>query len=340
MKIFIAPDSYKECLTAQEVASAMAAGVRKAHPEAEIIEMPLADGGEGTLEVLAPVMDAEIMPALVSDPLGRNISASFGVAGDTAIIEIAKACGLTLVATGERNPMLASTYGVGQLIMAAYDAGCRKFIIGLGGSATCDGGAGMISVPGIKDVLSECSFELLCDVTAPFIGPRGAAKVFAPQKGASPDDVEVLEERMTALALRIAQETGIDVSSMPGAGAAGGLGGAFMAYAGASMVSGVERVMDLIGLDDAACGADLVITGEGRSDAQTLSGKVPFGVLRRCSPIPVILISGAVDWNCQALQNAGFWKIAQVSRSGNLLEDMKPERAKRNIRTQSQWVLQ
>lgn len=331
MKIVVAPDSYKECLTAQEVAAAMAAGIRSVYPSAEVIEKPLADGGEGTLSVLASALGAEVLRVSVSDPLASPVEAAFGAAGNIGIIEIAQACGLTLLSPSERNPLLASTRGVGELIMAAYEHGCRRFIVGLGGSATCDGGTGMLSVPGVKDVLGECDFELLCDVTSPFVGPFGAARVFAPQKGASAKDVDVLEERMCALASRMKNETGVDVSNAPGAGAAGGLGGAFIAYAGAKMVSGVERVMDYIGLDEAIRGADMVITGEGRSDAQTLSGKVPVGVLRRCKPVQVALVSGSVDWSCEPLKDAGFSKIAEVSNAKNLEEDMKPENAKTNI---------
>ena len=331
MKVVVAPDSYKECLTAQEVAAAIATGVRRMYPEAEVIEKPLADGGEGTLSVLAPAMGAKVLRASVSDPFRRPVEAAFGVAGDMGIIEIAQACGMGLLVPSERNPLLASTYGVGELIMAAYDAGCRKYIIGLGGSVTCDGGVGMLSVPGIKEVLANCSFELLCDVTAPFVGPTGAARVFAPQKGASEEDVEILEARMCALASQMKNETGVDVSDAPGAGAAGGLGGAFMAYAGAKMVSGIDRVMDLVGLDEAVRGAGLVITGEGRFDAQTMSGKVPYGVLRRCNPVRVAVVAGSVDWDCSELRKIGFSEITEVSNTYNLEEAMKPENAKANI---------
>ena len=249
------------------------------------------------------------------------------------IIEIAQACALSLVAPLERNPLLATTRGVGELIMAAYSAGCRRFIVGLGGSATCDGGAGMLSVPGIKEVLATCHFELLCDVTAPYTGHQGAARMFAPQKGASPEDVEVLEKLLEQLALQIAKETGTDVSSRPGAGAAGGLGGALMAYADASIYSGIERIMDLVNLDEALHGAALVLTGEGRSDIQTLSGKVPFGVLRRSAHIPVILVSGSVDRNCRTLMEAGYKDIIDVSNPENIEEDIKPQNAKANIIT-------
>ena len=221
MKIVIDPDSYKECLSSREVAAAMADAVLQACPSAEVVQIPLADGGEGTLDVLAGALGAKIHKARVSDPLGRTIDARFATLGDTGIIEVSQACGLHLLASAERNPIVASSKGVGELIMEAFQKGCRRLVIGLGGSATCDGGAGMLSVPGVKDALRETTVELLCDVDNPFIGPEGAARVFAPQKGASPADVEVLEARMAGLARVMAAETGVDVSSVPGAGAAG-----------------------------------------------------------------------------------------------------------------------
>ena len=332
MKIVIAPDSYKGCLPAREVASAMAAGVREACPEAEIVLRPLADGGEGTLDILTCALGGSLCEAGVSDPLGREIRAQYGVAGDLAVIEVAQACGLGLLSPTERNPLEATTRGVGELILAARRDGARRFLIGLGGSATCDGGAGMLAVPGIRDAFRDASFELLCDVRAPFIGPQGAARVFAPQKGATPADVEVLEQRLTQLAGRYARETGTDVSHLPGAGAAGGLGGALMAYAHASISSGVERIMDLVGFDEALQQADRVLTGEGRLDAQTLLGKVPYGVLRRARGIPVALISGAIE-DTNALREAGFASLIPVSPAGlPLQEALRPEIAISNIR--------
>lgn len=310
----------------------MAAGVREACPEAEILVQPLADGGEGTLDILTRALGGSLREAAVSDPLGREIRAQYGVAGDLAVIEVAQACGLGLLSPSERNPLEATTRGVGELILAARRDGARRFLIGLGGSATCDGGAGMLAVPGIRDAFRDASFELLCDVRAPFIGPQGAARVFAPQKGATPADVEVLEQRLTQLAGRYARETGTDVSHLPGAGAAGGLGGALMAYAHASISSGVERIMDLVGFDEALQQADRVLTGEGRSDAQTLLGKVPYGVLRRARGIPVALISGAIA-DTNALREAGFASLIPVSPAGlPLQEALRPEIAISNIR--------
>ncbi len=331
MKIVLSPDSFKECLSAAAIVDVMAEAVLELHPEAELVRMPLADGGEGTLDILAGAFGADIRKTIVSDPLGRSVPARYGVAGQTAIIEIAQACGLSLLTSAERNPLVASSRGVGELLMAAYTNGCRHFLVGLGGSATCDGGAGMVEVPGFK-ALKDISVELLCDVDAPFVGPRGAARVFAPQKGASAQDIEVLEARMCRWADTICRETGVDVASLPGAGAAGGLGGAMMAYTHAKLVNGVSRVMELIGFDKAVEGADLILTGEGKLDAQTLMGKVPMGVLQRANGIPVTLLSGRVE-NRDLLEQAGFSSVIEVSpRQLSLSQAMIPEVAIVNLR--------
>ena len=331
MKIVIAPDSFKECLSSPEVAAAIAAAARERWPGAEVVELPLADGGEGTLDVLSAALGAQIRETTVSDPLGRPVTARYGVAGQTAILEVAQACGLALLQPSERNPLIATSRGVGELMMAAHSAGCRHFIVGLGGSATCDGGAGMLAVPGVR-FLKDVSVELLCDVDAPFVGPKGAARVFAPQKGASPQDVEVLEERMIRLAEAIRQETGTDVTHMPGAGAAGGLGGAFMAFFNTRMVSGIGQVLDLVHFRQAARGASLIITGEGKSDAQTLQGKVPFGVLQQAGGTPVALLSGRIE-DRPALLQAGFGPVVEVSpRTIPLSVALEPDVAKRNLR--------
>lgn len=310
----------------------MALAVKEVCPSAEVISLPLADGGEGTLETLAHALDARLCEATVSDPLGRPVRAQYGVAGKTAILEVAQACGLSLLRPQERNPLIASSRGVGELLMAAYGNGCRHFLIGLGGSAICDGGAGMMTVPGIRD-LAGISMELLCDVNAPFVGPSGAARVFAPQKGASPEDVEVLEGRMVRLAALMWEETGLDVSHLPGAGAAGGLGGAFMAYFGAGRVSGIQQVLDLYHFSEVAHGASLIITGEGRSDAQTLQGKVPFGVLQNAKGTPVALLSGRIE-DREALVAAGFHPVVEVSpRDMPLREALTPSVALCNIQS-------
>lgn len=345
MKIVIAPDSFKECLPSWEVASALAAAVRERWPEAEVREIPLADGGEGTRAVLAAALQAELRETTVHDPLGRRITARFAAKGDLAVLEVADAVGLSLLAPQERNPLTASSAGLGELLLAAFDEGCRHFVIGLGGTATCDGGTGMLAVPGIGR-LREARMELLCDVDAPFLGPRGAARVFGPQKGAGPEAVELLEKRMQAQARSLLSATGVDVSALPGAGAAGGLAGALMAVFGARCTRGIDRVLDLVHFADALQGAHLIITGEGRSDAQTLMGKVPMGVLRRardlhrgsCGPdgftaVPAVaLLSGRIE-DREALRQAGFSPIVEVSpRSLSLAQALEPSAAARNLR--------
>ena len=294
------------------VAKTIAQAVMELCPDVLAVELPLADGGEGTLDILVHPMKARIEEIQVHNPLGRLITARYGIAEKTAIIEVAEACGLQLLAQEERNPLIASSKGVGELLVDAYNKGCRHFIICLGGSATCDGGAGMMSVHGLKEILGSCTVELLCDVDAPFVGDNGAARVFAPQKGASAHDVGVLENRMAHLAHVILEETGVDVANMPGAGAAGGLGGALMAYGNAKVSNGALRVMQLCGFQEAVKDANLIITGEGKSDAQTLMGKVPFAVLKHSRGVPVALLSGRIE-DRTALEQAGFRIIVEIT---------------------------
>ena len=323
MKIILAPDSYKECLPAQDVAAAMAAAVRASRPDAEVVELPLADGGEGTAGILTHALDGETVCITVTGPLGSPVRASYGIAGKTAVIEVAAACGLSLVPAKRRNPLLVTSRGVGELMKDAALRGCERILIGLGGSSTCDGGAGMMSVPDLRECLSGVKVTALCDVDAPFTGLRGAARCFAPQKGASPADVEILEKRLEALADRMLSETGCDVRKMPGAGAAGGLGGALAAYFGARLVPGIDEVMDRVGFEAAVDDAALIITGEGCSDIQTLAGKVPFGVVRRAAGVPVALVSGRI-LDRGALARAGFSRL--FAEKLLLLPD-KPEAA-------------
>lgn len=332
-KIVIACDSYKGCLSSSEVARAAAEGVAEVYPDCEIVRLAVADGGEGTVDALVETLGGHLECAEVSDPLGRPVKAAYGIAGDLAIIESAAACGLTLLTKEERNPLITTTKGLGELILAAIDKGCRHFLIGLGGSATNDGGMGMISADGFLERARGMKFTVACDVDTPYIGAHGASRVFGPQKGASEQDVEVLEERLRGYALKILKDTGIDVSDMAGAGAAGGLGGAFRAYLGAELKRGVDLVLDQIGFDSIIDGADLVITGEGCSDYQTLKGKTAAGVLERAKRkgIPVMLVSGAIR-DGQMLRDGGFGVIAAASPQGmSLAEAMRPETAEHNI---------
>ena len=332
-KIVIACDSYKGCLSSSDVANAAAHGVAEVYPDCEVVKLAVADGGEGTVEALVDTLGGHLEWAEVSDPLGRPVKAAYGVAGDLAIIESAAACGLTLLTKEERNPLVTSTKGLGELIMAAIDKGCRKFLIGLGGTATNDGGMGMIRAEGFLEKTKGMKFTVACDVDTPYIGEHGASRVFGPQKGASEQDVEVLEERLGGYALTILKETGVDVRDMAGAGAAGGLGGAFRAYLGAELKRGVDLVLDQIDFDSKIQGADLVITGEGCSDYQTLKGKTASGVLERAKRqgIPVALVSGAVR-DEQMLRDGGFGIIEAVSPlSMSREEAMRLETAKFNI---------
>ena len=332
-KIVIACDSYKGCLSSSEVARAAAEGVAEVYPDCEIVRLAVADGGEGTVDALVETLGGHLEWAEVSDPLGRPVKAAYGIAGDLAIIESAAACGLTLLTKEERNPLITTTKGLGELILAAIDKGCRRFLVGLGGSATNDGGMGMISADDFLERARGMKFTVACDVDTPYIGAHGASRVFGPQKGASEEDVEILEERLRGYALKILKDTGIDVSDMAGAGAAGGLGGAFRAYLGAELKRGVNLVLDQIGFDSIIDGADLVITGEGCSDYQTLKGKTAAGVLERAKRkgIPVMLVSGAIR-DGQMLRDGGFGIIAAASPQGmSLAEAMRPETAEHNI---------
>ncbi len=321
MKIVLAPDSFKGCLSAGEVASAMERGLRagwQGKTPLQTVRIPVADGGEGTVSALCESLGGNMVSAVVQDPLGRPVKAEYCICGDLAVIESAAACGLTLLEESERNPLKASTRGLGELILDALSRGCTNFIIGLGGSATNDGGRGLVETPGLLGC--KARFTVACDVDTPYIGPEGASRVFGPQKGASPEDVEILEKRLTDYAKVIFEKTGKDVRNIPGAGAAGGLGGALLAFFGAELKPGAEIVLEAVGFDAEATDADLVITGEGCSDFQTPKGKTPAGVLARSKAIgvPAALLSGSVK-SCPELLEMGFSTIMAATP-----EDMPP----------------
>ena len=332
MKIVVAPDSFKECLSAGDVARTIASGITSVYPEAKVSCVPLSDGGEGMADILTERSHGEVVTVPVSGPMGGIVQAWFGKSGKTAILDVASACGLQLVPSEKRNPLLATSKGVGELIRAAVLAGCDELIIGLGGSSTCDGGEGMMAVPGLRDLVAGVRIHALCDVGNPFLGANGAARVFAPQKGADPQMVEELEKLMEERADRIQSETGIDVSRMPRTGAAGGLGGALHAFLGADLVSGIEEVLNIVGFDKEILDAEYIITGEGTSDLQTLSGKVPLGVLRRSREVPGYLLSGRIK-NREELLSAGFAGMFQVTPEDMpTTEAIKPDIARENIR--------
>ncbi|WP_447791102.1 glycerate kinase [Pseudomonas farris] len=338
MKIVIAPDSFKDSLSAQGVAEAIALGLAEVWSDAHLLKCPMADGGEGTVESILAACDGELRRTHVRGPLGTTIDAAWGwlPRNHTAIIEMAEASGLQLVPPNLRDACTSSTYGTGELIRAALDAGAQRVILAIGGSATNDGGAGAMQALGVKlldaqdqtlmpgglalaqlarldlsDIdprLAKARFDIAADVNNPLCGPHGASAIFGPQKGASPEQVEQLDHALGHFAELCAQALDKDVRDEPGSGAAGGLGFAAKAFLGAQFQAGVEVVAELVGLAEAVKGADLVITGEGRFDAQTLRGKTPFGVARiaRQHGVPVIVIAGTLGEGYQALYEHGI----------------------------------
>ena len=349
MRILLAIDSFKGCLSSAEAERAVSLGVKQSLPDAQVVSVPMSDGGEGMLEAFAAAMGATLVTVQVHDPLMRPITASYGVTGDgTAIIEMAQASGLALLQATERNPLQATSYGTGELIADALRRGCKRMIVGLGGSATVDGGRGMLEALGAtigedvvdlsQSLLAECDVPITIagDVRNPLCGLDGAAHVFGPQKGATPAMVDELELRMKHWAAITAQAVCHDYRDMPGAGAAGGLGFALLAYMHATMQSGIDLLMDLIDIDHMLDGCDLVITGEGSADRQTLMGKLPSGILRRAHShgVPTILIAGRVS-DHQSLLDAGFAQVHCVNPADSpLSECMQPDIARHRL---AQW---
>ena len=332
MKILLAPDSFKGCLTAREVADALADGLQRACPTCDVARVSVADGGEGFCEAILSAQGGKWVPADTLDPLGRPMRARYALCGATAVVETAAASGLPLLRPEERNPLLTSSYGTGLLIRDALERDCREFLIGLGGSATHDAGTGLLSALGFRfldasgvvlpgcgaslgriaridrsavhPALKEARFTAACDVDTPFCGPGGAAEVFAPQKGASPEQVRVLDEGTAAFAEVMRRDSPVKpANDGKGYGAAGGIGGALHALLGARLQSGIDLVLDAAGFDTQLQDADLVITGEGRIDAQTASGKAASGILRRAQAagVPVVAVGGRVAPEAAAL---------------------------------------
>ena len=393
MKIVIASDSFKGSLSSIEVAESVEKGILDVLPSCNVVKVAVADGGEGTKEALCQTLGGKTVEIPVEDPIGRTINASYVILEDgiTAVLEMSAASGLTLLTPSERNPMRTSTYGTGQLIADALGRGCRRFLTGIGGSATNDGGMGMLEALGyrfldddgnelsgigaslskvcriddsrVMQAVRELEFIVACDVDSPLYGPDGAAYVFAPQKGADPEMVRALDDglrhfaEVTAMYMNSSENGSSanldkkdgcllfnrnviqDMSSMPGAGAAGGLGYAFVTFLGARLKRGVDMVLDAIGFDKMIEGADLVITGEGRIDAQTLTGKTPYGVLQRASRqnIPVIALAGSVALD----DSAGFAAITRITPPDmRLSEAMLPAVASANLRRTISALLQ
>ena len=341
MKVIIAIDSFKGCLTSKEANGAAAEGIRRVYPDAEIVEVPVSDGGEGYMEAFHAAIGGRLVEVAVRDPLMRPITAKYLLHDETAVIEIAQASGLTLLTNEERNPLVATSYGTGQLVADAIRKGSKHIIVGLGGSATSDAGIGMLRAlinaftkngqwDDIKEV-KDVAFVIASDVKNPLYGEKGAARVFAPQKGATPEMVRRLDERARKFAELSAKHFGYDCSQMAGAGAAGGLGYAFLQYLHAESKSGIQLLLDTIRFKELVKGADLIITGEGSADRQTLMGKLPMGILEQSGGVPVFLIAGRIS-DREELLNAGFARVECINPPGISLEEaMRKEVALQNI---------
>ncbi|QJD93308.1 glycerate kinase [Duganella dendranthematis] len=355
MKIVIAPDSFKESLTAMAVANEIEAGFREIFPDADYVKLPVADGGEGTVQAMIDASGGKRVALQVTGPLGDPVSAFYGLMGDgqTAVIEMAAASGLELVLPSQRNPLRTTSFGTGQLILNALNAGARRFVLGIGGSATNDGGAGMlqalggrlldatgadlahgggalnmldrIDLSGLDARIKDSVFDVACDVSNPLVGPQGASAIFGPQKGATPEMVARLDDNLRHYAQVIERDLGQQVADVPGAGAGGGIGAAMLVFLGGSLRPGSEIVTAAVGLDAAVANADLVITGEGRIDGQTIHGKTPVGVARvaqrHCKP--VIAIAGGLASGAAAVHDHGIDAVfGSVSRPVTVEEAM------------------
>lgn len=353
MKIVIAPDSYKESLSALEVANAIEQGFREIWPDADYVKLPVADGGEGTVEAMVAATAGRIVDVDVTGPLGETVTAFFGLSGDerTAFIEMAAASGLEQVPAALRDPLKTTSWGTGELIRHALDAGVDHIIIGLGGSATNDGGAGMVQALGAKlldarqneigkggaaldalariDIsqldprLAVCCIEVACDVTNPLTGKEGASAVFGPQKGATAETIDRLDTALVHYAQVIARDLEVDVLELAGGGAAGGMGAALYAFCGAQLRRGIEIVTDALQLDACVADADLVVTGEGRMDSQTIHGKVPVGVAKVAKRYhkPVIGIAGSLTADVGIVHEHGLDAVFSVIYTICTLDD-------------------
>jgi glycerate kinase len=351
MKVVVAPDKFKGTLSAKAVARAMADGIKEVLPDAEVVLVPMADGGEGTMDALLAAVGGRTHEVVVTGPLGEPTAAQFGILADgTAIIEMARASGFELVPPDKRDPTVTTTYGTGELIEAALDFSCRRIIIGIGGSATCDAGIGAAQALGVKILKEDGSevgfggrelvtiagidiapidprtrgvqFLVASDVKNPLYGPLGAAHVFAPQKGASAEQVILLEQGLINFAGVVERDLGVTVSELPGGGAAGGLGAGLVAFLGATIKPGAELVMEAVELRRKLQGADLVVTGEGQIDFQSAYGKVPAGVagLARECAVKTVAIAGRLGEGYQELYNAGIDEIITLEKTAGSLE--------------------
>ncbi|MDF2532837.1 MAG: glxK [Clostridia bacterium] len=352
MKIVIAPDSFKGSLSAKDVSENIKIGIERVYRDVDIQCIPMADGGEGTVQSLVDATKGKIINVLVKGPLLQEVDAFYGILGDgrTAVIEMAAASGLPLVPEDQRNPMITTTYGTGELIKHALDMGCREIIIGIGGSATNDGGVGMATALGVKfldqegkdighgggslsklhriDIsemdkrIKDCKIIVACDVDNPLCGPRGATYIFGPQKGAKGDMLEILDNNLEHYAKVIKTNFDIDIKNCPGAGAAGGLGGGLMAFMDAKLQKGIDIVIEAVKLEQYMRGADLVITGEGMMDYQTQYGKTPYGVAKTAKKynVPVVALVGQIGKNANVLYEMGIDSIFSIVEGVTTLE--------------------
>ncbi len=364
MKVVIAIDSLKGSLSSMEAGMAIKDGILAAKPDAEVIVKPLADGGEGTTDALIEGMNGERIDLTVTGPMHTPVDAYYGYLKDTntAVMEMASAAGITLVPDSEKNPLLATSYGVGEMINDAIQRGCRNFIIGIGGSVTNDGGIGMlkalgvrfldengedageggqalakvarIDVSGMNPLLKECHIQVACDVNNPLCGENGSTYVYGPQKGVTEDMKKTLDEAMAHFARVTSETLENDYLNTPGAGAAGGLGYAFLAYTGAALTPGIELILDAVGLEEELSGADVVVTGEGRLDFQTAMGKAPVGVARLAKKYnaKVIAFAGSVTKEATACNKEGIDAFFPILRGVcTLAEAMDPVAARNNM---------
>lgn len=364
MKVVIAIDSLKGSLSSMEAGMAIKDGILAVKPDAEVIVKPLADGGEGTTDALIEGMNGERIDLTVTGPMHTPVDAYYGYLKDTntAVMEMASAAGITLVPDSEKNPLLATSYGVGEMINDAIQRGCRNFIIGIGGSVTNDGGIGMlkalgvrfldengedageggqalakiarIDVSGMNPLLKECHIQVACDVNNPLCGKNGSTYVYGPQKGVTEDMKKTLDEAMAHFARVTSETLENDYMNTPGAGAAGGLGYAFLAYTGAALTPGIELILDAVGLEEELSGADVVVTGEGRLDFQTAMGKAPVGVARLAKKYnaKVIAFAGSVTKEATACNKEGIDAFFPILRGVcTLAEAMDPVTARNNM---------
>lgn len=342
-KIVVCPDSFKGSLSAKEVTQTIAKSIKEIHPEIEVIELPLADGGEGTAEILTRILYPKIVFTKTHDPLGRVIKAKYylDLSGKKAFIQSSDIIGLTLLTIKERNPLIASSYGLGEIIKKSIKNGVQEITVSLGGSATCDGGIGMLKALG--DSYKGVKFNVVCDVNSPLLGEKGAVKVFAPQKGAKPEDIPILEKRLETFFKETHQKgyCGKDDAWKEGAGCAGGIGFTFLTYLKAHYVNGIDFILQSINFNDLIKGADFIITGEGKIDKQSLMGKVLTGVVREASKekIPVIAIAGIIE-DEELLRTAGIHAIYSIYNPKlSIEENMKTQIATSNLKKKIKCLL-